>query len=58
MYLTKEEERILGGEEGYASQVAMKILVALGDLFKADRLIPIKSAHISGVSHKTLGGCR
>jgi len=55
MYLTGEEERILRGEEGYASQVAMKILVALGDIFEADRLIPIESAHISGVSHKTLG---
>jgi len=55
MYLTKEEEQILEGEDGYASQVAMKILVALGDLFKADRLIPIESAHVSGVSHKTLG---
>jgi len=55
MYITKEEERVLEGEDDYASQVAMKILVALGDLFEADRLIPIKSAHIAGVSHKTLG---
>lgn len=55
MYLTKEEERVLSGEGGYAQQVAMKILVALGDIFEADRLIPIESAHISGVSHKTLG---
>jgi predicted aconitase len=55
VYLTKEEERILNGEGGYAQQVAMKILVAVGDIFEADRLIPIESAHISGVSHKTLG---
>ncbi len=55
VYLTKGEEHILEGEDGYASQVVMKILVALGDLFEADRLIPIESAHISGVSHKTLG---
>lgn len=55
MYLTKEEERVLNGEGGYAQQVAMKILVALGDIFEADRLIPIESAHLSGVSHKTLG---
>jgi predicted aconitase len=33
----------------------MKILVRLGDLFKADKLIPISSAHVSGVSYKTLG---
>ncbi len=55
MYLTKEEEQILEGEDGYASQVAMKILVTLGDVFGADRLIPIESAHISGISQKTLG---
>jgi predicted aconitase len=33
----------------------MKILVCLGELFKAQKLIPIDSAHISGVSYKTLG---
>jgi len=33
----------------------MKILVKLGELFNAERLIPIDSAHISGVSYKTLG---
>ena len=55
MYLSKEEERIYEGEEGWAYQTAMKILVKLGDLFEADRLIPIDSAHISGVSYKTIG---
>jgi hypothetical protein len=33
----------------------MKILVRLGELFNATRLIPINSAHVSGVSYKTLG---
>jgi len=55
MYLTAEEEKILNGEKGWAYEVSMKILVRLGDLFNADRLIPIKSAHISGVSYKTMG---
>ncbi|HDM88805.1 MAG TPA: DUF521 domain-containing protein, partial [Candidatus Bathyarchaeota archaeon] len=55
MYLSREEERIYEGEKGWAYQVAMKILVKLGDLFNADRLIPIESAHISGVSYKTIG---
>jgi len=55
MHLTREEEQSLRGEEGYANQVAMKILVALGDIFEANRLIPIESTHIAGVSHKTLG---
>lgn len=55
MYLTKEEERIYDGELGWAKQVCMKILVKLGELFNATRLIPISSAHISGVSYKTIG---
>ena len=55
MYLSKEEERIYEGEEGWAYQIAMRILVKLGDLFEADRLIPIESAHVSGVSYKTIG---
>jgi predicted aconitase len=54
MYLTKEEERTCDGEYGWAGQICMKILVRLGDLFNATRLIPIESAHVSGVSYKTL----
>jgi predicted aconitase len=55
MYLTSEEEKIYDGEQGWAYQVSMKILVRFGDLSGASRLIPIESAHISGVSYKTLG---
>ncbi|MEM1551352.1 MAG: aconitase X catalytic domain-containing protein [Candidatus Bathyarchaeia archaeon] len=54
-YLSKEEERVYDGEFGWAKQVCMKILVKLGELFNAPRLIPIDSAHVSGVSYKTLG---
>ncbi|MEM4701715.1 MAG: aconitase X catalytic domain-containing protein, partial [Candidatus Bathyarchaeia archaeon] len=43
------------GEYGWAKQVCMKILVKLGEFFDASRLIPIDSAHVSGVSYKTLG---
>jgi predicted aconitase len=55
MYLTKEEERLYDGECGWANQKCMRILVRLGELFDAERLIPISSAHVSGVSYKTLG---
>lgn len=55
MYLTKQEERMLDGENGWANQVAMKILARLGDLYGATKLIPIQSAHLSGVSYKHLG---
>lgn len=54
MHLTREEEKIYNGEEGWAYQMAMKILVRLGDLFGAAQLIPIKSAHVSGVSYKSM----
>jgi predicted aconitase len=55
MYLTREEERIYDGEHGWANEKCMKILVRLGELFDAKRLIPVESAHVSGVSYKTLG---
>jgi len=55
MHLTKEEERIYEGEEGWTSKKAMEILVAIGDINSALGLIPIKSAHVSGVSYKTIG---
>jgi predicted aconitase len=55
MYLTKEEEKILNGEAGETLRQAIEILVALGDIYGADGLIPIKSAQIAGVSYKTIG---
>jgi len=55
MHLTREEEKMLDGEYGWANQVSMKILVRLGQLFGANRLIPVQSAHLSGVSYKHMG---
>jgi predicted aconitase len=55
MYLTAEEEKILSGEQGPGPQRAMELLVALGRIYDADRLVPITSAHLSGVSYKTIG---
>lgn len=55
MHLTAEEEGILEGEEGYAAQKSMQILAALGDIFGADKLIPIGSVQVAGVSYHNLG---
>ena len=55
MFLTKHEEEILAGEEGVGRQRAMELLVALGKIYSAEKLVPISSAHISGVSYKTIG---
>ncbi|MDD1714426.1 MAG: aconitase X catalytic domain-containing protein [Methanoregulaceae archaeon] len=53
--LLPEEERILAGEQGETRQMMMEILVALGKVFGAEHLIPIKSAQVSGASFKTIG---
>ena len=45
MYLTKEEERILDGNEGEMLSKLMNLVVRLGDSFGAEKLIEIKSAH-------------
>ena len=55
MNLTKEEERMLAGEEGRATQKAMQILVALGKIYGAERLVKVASVQVSGVSYKNLG---
>ncbi len=55
MHLTRDEERILAGEEGRGRQKAIELLVALGDIYGAERLIPIESAQVSGASFKTIG---
>lgn len=55
MHLSSEEEKIFAGEQGSIRQKAMELLVSLGDIFGADRLIPIASAQIAGVSYKNIG---
>jgi predicted aconitase len=55
MFLTREEETALAGENGPGVQKAMQLLVALGKIYAAERLVPITSAHLSGVSYKTIG---
>jgi predicted aconitase len=55
MYLTKKEEKMLDGEEGYAVKKSMEILVALGNIFGAEKLIEIGSVQVAGVSYHNLG---
>jgi len=38
-----------------AQQTSLKLLVSLGDLYGAERLIPIRSAHVAGASYKLIG---
>ncbi len=53
MFLSREEERILDRGDGYSK--CMEILVALGEIFGAEKLIPIKHAHVSGISYQNIG---
>jgi len=55
MLLTKEEEKILSGGEGAGKAKAMEILCAIGKIYGADRLIPVSTAQVAGVSYKTIG---
>ena len=55
MFLTKEEEGMLAGRHGRATQKAMQILVALGKIYDASRLVRVSSVQVSGVSYKNLG---
>src|SRR3990170_5740267 len=55
MYLTKEEERMLDGEEGYAVKKSMEILVALGNIYAAKKLIGVGSVQVAGVSYHNIG---
>ena len=55
MQLLPDEEAILAGESGETPQQMMEILVALGKVFSAERLVPIQSAQVSGASYKTIG---
>lgn len=46
---------MLDGEEGYAARKSMEILVALGDIYGAERLIKVGSVQVAGVSYHNLG---
>jgi len=55
LQLTKEEEAILEGKNGPGPAKAMELLLAIGKIYDAEKLIPIESAQVAGVSYKTMG---
>ncbi|MFH1126781.1 MAG: aconitase X catalytic domain-containing protein [archaeon] len=55
MHLTKEEKECLDGKHGNAARKSMEILKALGDIYGAERLIPVTSVQVAGVSYDNLG---
>jgi len=49
MYLSDIDKRVIYGEGGLANQFSMQILIRLGEIYGAKRMVPIKSAHVGCV---------
>jgi predicted aconitase len=47
MDLDRWEQAVLDGERGEVLQKAMEILVALGTIYGADRLVPVTSVQVA-----------
>lgn len=54
MQLTGEEERLLESDNETVRK-CMEILVALGEIYGAERFVEIRSAQISGISYDNIG---
>lgn len=52
MKLNREEEAMLAGSRGPAVQLAMEVLVKMGEIQGAERLVPIQSAHVDGCAYE------
>jgi predicted aconitase len=55
MELSRTEQEMLEGRQGISTRKAMEILVALGTIYAAERMIPVSSVQIAGVSYENLG---
>jgi predicted aconitase len=53
--LTDDEKDMLEGKHGKATRKAMEIITTLGEIYGAERLIPVTSVQIAGVSYHNLG---
>ncbi len=55
MNLTDHEKKMLDGAMGTGPQHAMRLLVTLGEIFEAPRMIPVSSCHVGGRSYLVSG---
>lgn len=55
MKLNSEEKKMLCGEKGMAVKKSMEILVALGEIYGAEKLVDVSSVQVAGVSYDNLG---
>lgn len=54
MQLTTYEQEMLDGKYGAGTQLAMEVLVRMGELYGAKRLLPVKNAHIDAAAYTTI----
>ena len=58
MYLTPEQQEILDGAKGETMAKVMRTLVRYGDIFGADKLVPVTEKHnhlVTSFGLKALG---
>jgi predicted aconitase len=56
MRLTDEEKSILDGKQGAAARIALAVLVELGELFGAKKLMPVSQVHIDATLYMVDAG--
>lgn len=54
MKLAQYEQDMLDGKQGKGIQLAMEVLVKMGDLYGAKEFIPVKNAHIDAAAYTTI----
>lgn len=55
MKLTDQEKKMLDGQDGTGPQSAMRLLLTLGEIYGAERMIPVSSCHVGGRSYLISG---
>jgi len=55
MHLSNEEEEMLNGKQGEVVERLFRLLVRLGEIYGADKMIPVGSVQVAGVSYKSIG---
>ncbi len=55
MELTKEQELMNNGYYGEVLEKSMKLIIKIAEIYDAEKLVPIASAQIAGVSYLTVG---
>ncbi|MEM4577133.1 MAG: aconitase X catalytic domain-containing protein [Candidatus Nezhaarchaeales archaeon] len=55
MKLSKTEELMLQGHYGEACKKSLELIIAIAESYGCEKLVRVRSAHVSGVSYKNIG---